>query len=407
MTPRAVTILFVVLTLQAAAQEWRRSAEQLYKDSNEAIAKGNLAEALDLLSKAITENAAYVDAYSLRASVRERLNDNQGALLDYNLSLELMPDQFEVLLSRAALRYQLGQYVLAREDFNKLLILPRGETNTIYYRRSAHSPGTDQMLTAQGAIQSQLFNYLGLIELELNNCSRAIMYFDSALYVNNLEADYYVNRALARQDCNQQMESVNDFRKALSINPDHPIARHNLAVTAARQGSYELADQQLTETIRLDSMMLDPYLERGYYRMLKSDYKGALQDYNRAVELEQNDPEIFLNRGSVREKLNDWKGAYADYSRAIDLKPDFTKAWLNRGNLLVGQLQYDAAIEDYTVALTYQPDYAAAFFNRAIASYRAGNKSNACSDVNKARQLGFKVEEKMVKQLCAGMAEEN
>jgi tetratricopeptide (TPR) repeat protein len=406
MTPRAFTIFFLILTLQTSAQEWRRSAEQLYNNSIEAIKTGNLAEAVDLLSKAIAENAAYVEAYSLRASVRERLNDNQGALLDYNLSLELMPDQFEVLLSRAALRYQLGLYVPAREDFNRLLILPRGETNTIYYRRSAHSPGTDQMLTAQGAIQSQLFNYLGLIELELNNCLTAILYFDSAIYISNLEADYYVNRALARQDCNQK-ESISDFRKALSINPGHPIARHNLAIAAAKQGSYELAEQQLTETIQLDPMMLDPYLERGYYRMLKRDYKGALTDYNRAVELEKNDPEIFLNRGSVREKLNDWRGAYADYSRAIDLKPDFTKAWLNRGNLLVGQLQFDAAIEDYTVALTYQPDYAAAFFNRAIASYRAGNKSNACSDVKKAWQLGFKVEEKMVKQFCAGLAEEN
>lgn len=391
----------MVLTagLNAIAQERRRTGDEFYEQGVQAMNKGRLNDALANFSRVIAENPGYAEAYSARALVKERLKDNDGALLDYSLSLELLPNQYEVLLSRAVLRFQLRLLSPARDDFKKLLNLPAGETNTIFYRRSAHSPGTDQMLTAQGSLKAQLYNYLGLIEYELGNCNQAIFYLDSALVINNREADYFVNRALAKLECDSS-KALDDFKRALEIYPDHPIARHNLAIAAARQGKFELAEKQLTETIGLDSMILDPYLERGYYRMLNKNYKGALSDYNRALSLSDSDPEIWLNRGFVREKLNDWMGAYADYSKAIDLKNDFTMAWLNRGNLLADQFRFDEAIEDYSVAILYQPDYEAAFYNRAMAKYRIGKSDDACADLLRAEKLGMKIDPSIVKKIC-------
>jgi tetratricopeptide (TPR) repeat protein len=396
-----VIFLFVLLLYYSAnAQKNGLSAEVWYANGIAAMNNGRWNDAFNAFSHAIAENPGYAEAYASRAIIRERSNDNKGALMDYTLSLELLPDQYEVLLGRAALRYQLGFYPLARDDFNKLLNLPVGETNTIFYRRSAHSPGTDMILTVQGGIKSQVYNYLGLIELELKNCMQSILYLDTAIYLNNLEPDYFINRALAKQACHETT-ALNDFHQALALNPDHPIARHNLALEAARQGAYDLAEQQLTETIRLDSMMLDPYLERGYYRLQRKDFRGSLADYNRAIALAPNNPEIWLNRGVVKEKLNDLKGAYADYSQAIELRPDFVKAWLNRGNLLAAQQRYKEALEDYSIAIIYQTDYGAAYFNRAIAHQKSNHKTNACADLKEAKRLGMAVTEKMMKHFCS------
>ena len=393
-------VLFLSTAFLVQAQNEKQSAESYFTSGEEAMRSGKLSEALIYFNRAIAENPGYVEAYSSRAIIKERFNDNKGALEDYTICLELLPDQYEVLLGRAALRFQLGQFVFDRDDFRKLLSLPEGETNTIFYRRSAHSPGTDQMLTVQGAIRSQLFSYLGLIEYELGNCEGAIIYLDSAINLNKTEADYFVNRALAKLECDPT-KALDDFKQALELNPDHIIARHNLAVAAAHQGKYELAEQQLTEAIQLDSMMLDPYLERGYYRMLKRDYLGALSDYNRAIILEKDDPEIWLNRGFVKEKLNDWRGAYFDYSKAIDLKENYSKAWLNRGNLLTAQFRYGEAIEDYSVAITFQPDYSAAYFNRAMVWHKSGKPHDACKDLNEAIRLGMEVDPTIKRKICA------
>lgn len=393
-----VFLLSIVMSI-GRAQELKPSAEKLLESGLQAMRSGNLQEALSDFNHAIAEFPGYAEAYASRARLKETLNDSRGALVDYTLSLELFPNNYEVLFSRAILRYQLGYYEFAQEDFATLLTLSPGETNSIYYRRSAHSPGIDKILTVQGSIRSQLFNYLGLIQLELNNCLTSIAYLDSAILLEPEEVDYYVNRALAKQECNQK-DALDDLLNALTLEPDHSVARHNLAMVAASQGSYERAIQELSSVIDSDSMMVDPYRERGYYRMLQRDYAEALVDYNRALILDSNDPDTWLNRGMVHEKLKHWEEAYSDYTIAIDLKPDYAQAWLNRGNVSAVWRKYSSAIEDYSVAIIYQPNYSAAFFNRAVAYYKTGLKMEACKDLNHAINLGMDVEKSIKKSFC-------
>ncbi|MBX2945346.1 MAG: tetratricopeptide repeat protein [Cyclobacteriaceae bacterium] len=394
-----IPLISLFISLSGLAQVKKQRAEEFYNQGILAMGSGNFEEARSLLTKSIAEDPGFAEAYATRAAVCERLSDFNMALRDYTISLEFIPDQFEVLLSRGALRFQLNQYILAQDDFKRLLRLPPGETNTIYYRQSAHSPGTDQILTAQGAIQSQVYNYLGLIETQLMNCPASIQYFDSAIRLNTSEADYYINRAMAKQACGEA-STDEDFQKALTINPDHPIAKHNLASLSARKGDFNTAERQLTEAIEADPLMLDPYLERAYYRLLRKDYAGALADYSQAIKLDRANPEIWLNRGMAKEKLHDLAGAFRDYTEAIELDEGFVKAWLNRGNILAAQKKYTEAIEDYSAAITYQPDYGVAYYNRAIAYYKLNKLAEACDDLKNAARLNYPIEERITKSFC-------
>jgi tetratricopeptide (TPR) repeat protein len=396
---RIVIILCLAITLTTFAQDKIKLAETLLEDGFKAQHEGKLNDAVELFSKSLTEYPAYTEAYNARASVYERLNKPDLALLDYTISLEFKPDQYEVLLSRGALLFQLKKFVEAKVDFKKLLQLPAGETNTIFYRQSAHSPGTDRMMTAQSALKAQVYNYLGLIESSLRNCSYAVQYLDSAIQLTPDDADYYVNRALAKQTCDD-LTATADFNKALTLQHNHPLAKHNLAISKAKAGHYDEAEAQLTEAIRADSLMLDPYLERAYYRLLKKNYRGALEDYNMAIRLNRLDPEIWLNRGVTKEKLLDLTGAYRDYTEAIELDNTFVKAWVNRGNILAAQKKHTEAIEDYSAAITYQPDYGVAYYNRAIAYYRLNKFEDACNDLKKAERLNQLVEQRTKDRFC-------
>jgi tetratricopeptide (TPR) repeat protein len=396
---RTAVVLCLTITLTTLAQDKIKLAETLLEDGFKAQHEGRLNDAVELFSKSLAEYPAYTEAYNARASAYERLNKPELALRDYTISLEFKPDQYEVLLSRGALLFQVKKFVEAKVDFKKLLLLAPGETNMIFYRQSAHSPGTDRMMTAQSALKAQVYNYLGLIESSLRNCSYAVLYLDSAIRLSPEEADYYVNRALAKQACDN-LTATEDFNKALAIHPNHPIANHNLAISKAKAGHYDEAEIQLTEAIRADSLMLDPYLERAYYRLLKKNYSGALEDYNMAIRLNRLDPEIWLNRGVTKEKLFDLTGAYRDYTEAIELDNTFAKAWVNRGNILAAQKKYTEAIEDYSAAITYQSDYGVAYYNRAIAYYRLNKMEEACNDVKEAEKLNQRVDLKTKEKFC-------
>jgi len=373
------------------------STEQLYEQGIERLNEEQYEQALSLLNEVIKLNPKYPEAYAARAEVRERLSDLDGAMIDYAICVELLPNQYDPLFSLAVIRYELKLHELAKQDFLKLQRLPAGATNRILYRQTAHGSGTDKIMTAQGDIKSELYNYLGLIETQLQNCKRGISYLDSAIQLNPTEADYYVNRALAKQACNDK-SAGEDFKRALVIDPNHSLTRHNIAVQA-REDSFDQTEKQLTDIIQADSTLQYPYIARGYYRLTNQDFKGALADYNQALKIDDLDPHLWLNRGMTREKLNDLTGAFSDYTQAIELKESFANAWVNRGNVLVKQGRFQDAVEDYTVAILHQPDYGYAYFNRGLAKHYQ-NLPGACDDIKQAEILGMKVEKSVKEDVC-------
>ena len=382
-----------------SAQDKRANSKKWFEQGEEAHDAGNYKLALEYLNKCLQETPGYAEAYYTRGSAREQLRDLAGANTDYNIYLEMKPDQPEALLSRATVRYQLKLYDQAKEDFLKLLTLPAGETQAVLFNQRPAASGSNQVMTVQGSMKPLLFNYLGLVDTKLGNYKEAIHWLDSAIQLQQKEADYFVNRGIAKEAMKDSTAAL-DYQRALKLRPDHTVALHNLAAMKRTKGEPVGMNDYLEQAIDSDSSMLQPYLARAYQRMEGGYYKGALEDYDRALQIDDKNPDIWLNRGLVKERLNDFKGAFSDYTKAIDLNEKFDKAWLNRGNVLSKQGRFEEAVEDYTVTITYNPDNAAAYYNRAIAKQKLKLGPEACQDLQKAESLGIVVPEKMKKEIC-------
>jgi tetratricopeptide (TPR) repeat protein len=303
-------------------------------------------------------------------------------------------------MSRAVLRYNLGFFDQAKDDFSKMLTLSSDVTNAIFFRQDMSVNDKNPMMTTtQQRHNPIVFNYLGVTESKLKNHKAAIVYFDTAIRLDPKEPDFFVNRGLAKESLGDST-ALQDFETALKLNPDHTLAQHNLDAYKAKKLQTMSAEERLTKTIEVDSTMLYPYLERAQQRYESGYYKGALEDYTHALELDQNNVEVWFARGLTREKLKDYQGAFSDYTKAIDLKEDYAKVWLSRGNVLLKLERYNDAIEDYNVALVYRADYASAYHNRGMAKIKLKKDSEACLDFKHAEELGMKVEEKIKKKVC-------
>ncbi|MEP6735580.1 MAG: tetratricopeptide repeat protein [Chryseolinea sp.] len=392
-----LTILFS--SLFVAAQEKKSVVKKICEDAQTAYEAAEYTKALDLVNKCLEEDPGNADAYLTRAATREELKDLPGANSDYSIYNEMNPDQPDALYSLATVRYKIGFYDQAKTDLLKLLKLPHGETTAVYFRVGATGTGANQVTSKASGIEPLIFNYLGLTETKLHNYKQAIQWLDSAIRLQPKEADFLVNRGIAKEAI-KDSTAVLDYEKALVINPDQTAARANMANLKRNKGKQAESMDELEKAIESDSSMLQPYLARAFQRMEAGYFKGALADYDKAIEMDSKNAEIWMNRGIVKEKLNNLKGAFSDYTVAIELNEKYEKAWLNRGNVLLKQGKFKEASEDYTVALTFNPEYAFAHYNRAVAFQKLKLLPQACDDLKKAESLGYTVDPKVKKEIC-------
>ncbi len=357
-------------------------------------------EALVNYNEAIYLYPYHEESYFSRATLREKLDNKEGALRDYTLYLELKPDQFDALFNRAVILFGLEKWDLAQRDFKKLISLPTGETNSIYYQQDQVTSAISQVFTNQGADKSHLYNYLGLTEMELSEYDNAKIHFDSAIYYNGNEANYFVNLGKCFEAKGNAADAAKAYQTALAINPNHAIAGYNLHLLQWKHTNAHQDIQLLDEFVAKNPDAHFVYVERAVYLFNNEDFRGAIRDYTKAIELQPEEPEYWMSRGLARERLNHFSQAYNDYTKAIQLDEQFEKAWLHRANLLYKIGKFEEAIEDYDIALLKFENYGTAWYNRGLAKYRIGNKSAACEDVKQAMQTGFDVPLNVINRIC-------
>ena len=372
----------------------------LHQEAEETLARKQLSKALGILNECLRTDPYFFDAYYTRGLVREQLAEFDGALTDYNIYLEHMPDHTEALFSRATLRYKRGQYELAKADFIKLLSLPPGETTTVFFQQDQFASSATKIFTTQGSSKAYIFNYLGLTETKLKNYEAAIKALDSAIALNPKDADQFVNRGWAKEIDQDKDGAITDYQLALTINPEHSLARHNLGALCNTPGSGEGSEKLLIESIEQNPNLPYPHAQLAYQKFNRGDFIGALEEYNRAIGIDSSDANYLLNRGLVKEKLKDYEGSINDFTKAISLKPDYESAWFNRGNVFTKLNGLEEAIEDYSMAIFYNSKYTAAYYNRALNRNKLGIIKEACEDLKKAEELGMSVKKSLQSKIC-------
>jgi len=127
------------------------------------------------------------------------------------------------------------------------------------------------------------------------------------------------NRGVAYGKVGNHAQAIEDFDRAIEINPKDANAYQNLGVTYAKLGNH----------------------------------RQAIEDFDRAIEINPEYAEAYYNRGFIYGKLGDFRQAISDYDRAIEINPDYVKAYYNRG-IVYGILGNNRqAIEDIKTAARF------------------------------------------------------
>ncbi len=403
----SVTLL-VTFSLNLQGQEEERvyaskyhEAERLYQLAVEHLDAQRPKNALDLLNRAVSYQSDYVDAYHQRAMVKHMLKDTQGALTDYEIVLHLDSTFTEAAFERAKLRFLERQYMQAIEEFDHVLTMPQTGTRRVYFK-GAQLNSTDQpainSLTTAYSLDGDIYNYQGLSYHALGQYQRAIGYFDKAVQHNSQEANYLVNRGLSKIELGETSTAIEDFKKALILDPNNAVAEFNLTQEMESSGALEV--EVYDEMIEKHPDFASPYVNRALAKLHNGDLEGALKDYDKAVEVDPHDARIRLNRALSREKAGLLQAALKDLNRALALDPSLTAAYRSRGRILSTLQQYTLAVEDFTEAIRLEPQHAPSYFNRALVFRKLQQNDSCCTDLEKAESLGLDVATKALDAYC-------
>jgi tetratricopeptide (TPR) repeat protein len=156
----------------------------------------------------------------------------------------------------------------------------------------------------------------------------------------------YITRGLSYANLDEEERAIEDFDRAIEIDPEDAIA----------------------------------YLNRGSTYGALGEHERAIEDFDRAIERDPEYASAYVGRGNAYGALGEHERAINDYDRAIERDPEYAGAYYSRGNAYFELEHYERAIEDYDRAIEFDIGIIFTYYARGNAYNQSGNTQAAIAD---------------------------
>ena len=176
------------------------------------------------------------------------------------------------------------------------------------------------------------------------------------------DAEALITLGIEKAKSNQYDAAIEDFNKAIKLNPESATAYYNHALVKLELEQYPAAIKDFDKTIKLNPEFARAYYKRGVAKK-KSNRPTAIEDFNKAIKILDKEIKDFhyglidshannyCNRGLVKLELEQYLAAIKDFNEAIQLNPNFAGAYYYGRGLAKENLNQHAATKDFQTAL--------------------------------------------------------
>lgn len=227
----------------------------------------------------------------------------------------------------------------------------------------------------------------GIDKSQKGNSQEALDDFTKAIQIDPQNDVAYVNRGKVRFDLGDDKGALKDCDQAIEINPHSSQAYNNRGNIRAALGNEQGAIQDYTQAIALEPQLARAYLNRCLSRSNLDNQKGAIEDCTRAIQLKPNYAFAYQNRGLARRRKGDLQGAIEDYNIGIRINPQDADPYYNRGLTRADLGERQGALEDFSQAIRLNPTHALAYYDRGIVRIGLGDRRGAIEDLQQSAKL--------------------
>ncbi|MDG2014932.1 MAG: tetratricopeptide repeat protein, partial [Pirellulaceae bacterium] len=156
--------------------------------------------------------------------------------------------------------------------------------------------------------------------------------------------------------------AMKNYRDAISIEPDKPSLRVNLAQLLIRQKAYDEAAGHLTHALNNGPETADAHYNMGMIYSTRGDLNNEKLSYEKALVINPDHPQSLFRLGRIFEKQQSLDEAKTYYQRAVDQAPENPLLLTTLGRVLMAKSELHTAESLFRKAIRYQPRYAEAHF---------------------------------------------
>jgi len=212
-----------------------------------------LAEAVDLLCRAIAVRTSSHSSYNLLGYAMSKLSQYAAAIECFDKALALNPACAEAACNRGNALHTLGRNQDALQSY--------------------------ALATQIDPKYSAAWSNRGNTLLALGRVPEAIASFDHALAIDPRAAASYLNRGNAYLAAGDAARGLANYDQALALNPNQLMAHSNRGNALKRLQRFEEAIESYNRALALDPEHADTYWNRGLTHLLLGDMHQGFADY--------------------------------------------------------------------------------------------------------------------------------
>jgi protein O-mannosyl-transferase len=150
-------------------------------------------------------------------------------------------------------------------------------------------------------------------------------------------------------------EAMEQFQKALRIDPGDADAAYNLGNVLAQQGNFEAAAQQLQQALQINPGNAMAAYDLGNVRAKQERFEEAIEQFQSALKIDPGLASAHYNLGSLLSRKGKLNEAIAHFHQVMLLAPADIRPPYNMGQLFAKQGKLEEAIRHFRLALRIDP----------------------------------------------------
>lgn len=211
-------------------------------------------------------------------------------------------------------------------------------------------------LVSEKILNHKYYYLIGKNALIINQPNFAIDCFTSAIKYHKENYEYYLFRALAYKEIDNNVEGLADINFIIA----QGYTARTVLYLKARFEYYLNPTKENGEQFIIQLELYTKSSERLHeiahvYRDLKQ-YEKSLEYMNLVIAMEPNDAECYACIANIKIKLGMFQEAHTDASYALVLDATTAKAYRNRARAYIGLNKIDLAIQDFQKYLEFCPE---------------------------------------------------
>ncbi|XP_067388344.1 tetratricopeptide repeat protein 6 [Emydura macquarii macquarii] len=360
--------------------------------------------AIRQFSNAIEVDPINISAYICRAQAYHKVHNLQHALRDINRAIHLYPNYSYLFIIRGQYLLEMKEYKLASFCIHQVAEMGEGKISLSPVQQALvrsfcqdHNKAIEclleiiasqpvpSMFVLLGKIQmkakktkdamesfqqalkiltssakilpntfeaAEIYYFMGLCYMEQISLLRACEAFSFAVKAYPDYSDAFYQRGLCRMQL-KQAKCIQDFNRALAVNPKHFQAYLSRAAYYGIKGRYSKAIMNCNEAIKIHPDSVRAYLYRGTLKYHNKTYKNAIEDLTKTIDLDKICILAYYNRAICYHQIKDFRKALKDYGILLLLessKEVVLTVLINRALVYVELDDYSNALEDFKEA---------------------------------------------------------